>query len=108
MPRRPLRHPISSRSEAATLSPDTRSSLERTIPGAADHPDSRQFSALTSRVLAVRAESWDLEGNLVTFVLGSIEIGVGIGLISITNDVTLHMLVLLTLLGTVPQGSQPV
>ncbi|EDL76470.1 rCG49530 [Rattus norvegicus] len=39
MPRRPLRHPISSRSEAATLSPDTRSSLERTIPGAADHPD---------------------------------------------------------------------
>ncbi|EDL82793.1 rCG41176 [Rattus norvegicus] len=42
------------------------------------------------------------------FVLGSIEIGVGIGLISITNDVTLHMLVLLTLLGTVPQGSQPI
>jgi len=36
------------------------------------------------------------------FALGSIEISVEIGLISITNDVTLHMLVLLTLLETVP------
>lgn len=42
------------------------------------------------------------------FAPGFIKIGVGIGLISITNDVTLHMLVLLTLLGTVPQGSQSV
>lgn len=42
------------------------------------------------------------------FALGSLGIGVGIGLISIANDVTLHMLVLLTLLGTVPQGSQSV
>lgn len=78
MPRRPLRHPISSRSEtAATLSPDTRASLERTVPGAADHPDSRQVSTLTSHILAVGAESWDLEGNSVMFVLGSIKIGVG-------------------------------
>lgn len=69
---------LSSRSEtAATLSPDIRASLERTVPGAADHPDSCQFSALTSRVLAVGAESWDLEGNSVMFVLGSIKIGVG-------------------------------
>jgi len=49
----------------------------KTIPGATDHPDSCQFSALTSRVLAVGAESWDLEGNSVMFVLGSIKIGVG-------------------------------
>jgi len=109
MPRRPLRHPISSRSEiVATLSPDTRASLERTVPGADDHPDSCQFSVLTSRVLAVGADSWHLEGNSVMFVLGSIKIGVGIGLISITNGVTLHTLVLLILLGTVPQGSQSV
>ena len=64
MPRRPLRHPISSRLETtATLSPDTRASLERTVPSAADHPDSHQVSALTSSVLAVGAESWDLEGH---------------------------------------------
>jgi len=42
------------------------------------------------------------------FALDSIKIGVEIGLISIKNDVTLHMLVLLTLLGTVPQGSQSI
>jgi len=46
-----------------TWSLDTRASLERAIPGAADHPDSREFSALTSRILAVGAESWDLEGH---------------------------------------------
>lgn len=42
---------------------EPRYSLERTVPGAADHPDSHQLSALTSRVLAVGAESWDLEGK---------------------------------------------
>jgi len=42
---------------------DTRASLERTVLGAADHPDSRQFLALISRILAVGAEIWDLEGH---------------------------------------------
>lgn len=39
------------------LSPDTRSSLEMTVPGAVDHPDGHQVSALTNQVVAVGAES---------------------------------------------------
>jgi len=56
--RGPLRHLISSRSETVATYNDTepRHSIKRIVPGAADHPDSRQFSALTSCILAVGAE----------------------------------------------------